>query len=294
MSVAMAVFTINDALTKLISVSMNMGQVMLIRGIMATLLIGLLAWRWGAFVRPRSMLHPMIGLRVLGETGATICFLAALKNMPIANISAVLQVLPLTVTMGAAFFLSEPVGWRRWSAIIAGFVGILIIIRPGFDGFNAYSLYGLAAVTFATMRDLTTRRIPDNVPTALISTATSAAVTLGGALLIVPYGGWSPMDGMSFGMLAIAALCIVCGYHFIIQALRVGDLSFIAPFRYMALLWALALGFLLFGDRPDLPMIIGATIVVCSGLYTLYRERFRGNLTPAAKSTSPSMAPEGT
>lgn len=194
MSVAMAGFTINDALTKLVAVSMNMGQVMLIRGMMATLLIGMLAWRWGAFVRPRSILHPMIGLRVAGETGATVCFMAALIHMPIANISAVMQVLPLTVTMGAAFFLSEPVGWRRWTAIVVGLIGILIIIRPGLDGFNAYSLYGLAAVAFATMRDLTTRRIPSDVPTPLISTATSAAVTLGGAFLIVPYGGWSPMD----------------------------------------------------------------------------------------------------
>lgn len=294
MSVAMAAFTVNDVLTKLIAQSMNMGQVMLIRGIMATLLIGLFAWRWGAFARLRSILHPMIALRVIGETGATICFLAALQHMPIANISAVLQVLPLTVTMGAALFLSEPVGWRRWSAIVAGFIGILIIIRPGFEGFNAYALYGLASVAFATMRDLTTRRIPPAVPTLLISTATSAAVTLAGAMLVVPYGGWAPVDGRSLGMLAAAALFLVFGYQFIIQALRAGDLSFIAPFRYTALLWALALGLLVFGDRPDLPMIIGASIVVCSGLYTLYRERFRGTMKPAAKSTSPSMTPGGT
>ncbi|MCR4266697.1 DMT family transporter [Nitratireductor sp. ZSWI3] len=294
MSVAMAGFTINDAMTKLVGSSMNIGQMMLIRGVMATLLIGLLAWRWGALARPRLIWHPMIALRVLGEAGATVCFLAALVQIPIANIAAVLQVLPLTVTMGAALFLAEPVGWRRWSAILVGFVGILIIIRPGFEGFNAYALYGLAAVAFATMRDLATRLIPDNVPTPLISTVTAATVTLAGAALVVPYGGWSPVDATSFALLVAASVCIVVGYHFIILSLRLGQLSFIAPFRYTSLLWSLALGFLLFADRPDLPMIVGATMVVCSGLYTLYRERIGGKITPAAKSTGPSMAPEGT
>nr|WP_281433604.1 DMT family transporter [Nitratireductor aquibiodomus] len=294
MCVALAGFTINDALTKLVAEVMNMGQVMLVRGVMATALMLLFTWRTKALQQPRAILHPMVALRVAGETGATICFLSALAHMPIANLTAVMQVLPLTVTMGAAFFLSEPVGWRRWSAIAVGFIGILIIIRPGFDAFNAYSLYGVAAVAFATMRDLTTRKIPEDIPSSLISTATAAAVTLAGAVLVVPYGGWSPMSNADFAILVGATLCVVCGYHFIVVSLRVGELSFIAPFRYTALLWAIALGIVLFGDWPDWAMILGAGLVVGSGLYTLYREQIIDRVKPAAESTTPSMATEGT
>lgn len=294
MSVAMAGFTINDAFVKLAASSMNMGQAILVRGFMMTFLIALLAWHLGALRGLRSILHPMVALRVFGEIGGTICFLMALLHMPIANIAAVLQVLPLTVTLGAALFFAEPVGWRRWSAIMIGFVGILIIIRPGFDAFNAYSLYGLGAVVFSTMRDLTTRKIPVSIPTPLISTVTSAAVACTGAILVMPYGGWSPLTAENLGLLAAAALCLTAAYHCIIQSLRVGELSFIAPFRYTGLLWALALGFAFFGDVPDIAMIIGALIVVGSGLYTLYRERITSEARPATQSTSPGMAPEGT
>ncbi|WP_295813626.1 DMT family transporter [uncultured Nitratireductor sp.] len=294
MSIAMAGFTVNDGLTKIVAEAMNMGQVMLVRGVMATLLMLFFAWRWKALRNPRAILHPMVGLRVAGETGATVCFLSALAHMPIANLTSVMQVLPLTVTMGAAFFLGEPVGWRRWSAILVGFLGIVIIIRPGFEAFNAYSLYGIAAVACATMRDLTTRRIPKDIPSPLISTATAAAVTVAGAVLIVPYGGWSPINGTDFTILVGATLCIVCGYHFIVLSLRSGDLSFIAPFRYTALLWAIAIGIALFGDWPDWAMIEGASLVISSGLYTLYREQIVDKVVPAAKSTSPSMATEGT
>ncbi|EIM75259.1 hypothetical protein A33O_08406 [Nitratireductor aquibiodomus RA22] len=229
MSIAMAGFTVNDGLTKLVAEAMNMAQVMLVRGVMATLVMLLLAWQWKAMKKPRAVLHPMVALRVAGETGATICFLSALAHMPIANLAAVMQALPLAVTLGAAFFLNEPVGWRRWSAIIVGFIGILIIIRPGFDAFNAYSLYGVAAVAFATMRDLTTRKIPSEIPSPMISTVTAASVTIAGAVLLVPYGGWSPMSGADFAILVGATLCIVCGYHFIVLSLRAGELSFIRP-----------------------------------------------------------------
>ena len=294
MSIAMAGFTVNDGLTKLVAEAMNMAQVMLVRGVMATLVMLLLAWQWKALKKPRAVLHPMVALRVAGETGATICFLSALAHMPIANLAAVMQALPLAVTLGAAFFLNEPVGWRRWSAIIVGFIGILIIIRPGFDAFNAYSLYGVAAVAFATMRDLTTRKIPSDIPSPMISTVTAASVTIAGAVLLVPYGGWSPMSGADFAILVGATLCIVCGYHFIVLSLRAGELSFIAPFRYTALLWAIGLGIVLFADWPDRVMMAGAFLVVCSGLYTLYREQVVNRTKPAARSTGPGMATEGT
>lgn len=293
MTVSMAGFTINDAITKAASESMNMGQVMFIRGIFATLFIGAVAWHQGALARPHAALQRHVVIRVLGEVCATVAFLVALSHLPLANVSAVLQALPLGVTMGAALFFGEPVGWRRWLAISVGFLGVLVVVRPGVEGFNAYSLFALLCVAFCVVRDLATRRIPAEVPSLLVSTATAAAVAVMGLVLIGPMGGWSPLRPTETSLLAVAALLLVFGYQFIILSMRVGDISFIAPFRYSALIWAIALGFFVFGDIPDAAMVIGASLVVASGLYTLFRERVVGRARPAAESTSPAMAPDG-
>ena len=286
-------FTLNDAITKFSSESMNMAQVMLIRGAFASLFVGLLAWQRGALDRPASMLQPMVALRVAGEAGATVSFLLALAHLPIANVSAVLQALPLAVTMGAALVFNEGVGWRRWLAIAVGFAGVLIIVRPGFEGFSVYSLLALASVACCAVRDLATKRVPQAIPTLLVSTATALAMTVLGAALLSPMGGWTPMSGEATALLALAAVLVLIGYQFIIMAMRSGDIAFIAPFRYTALLWAILLGLVVFGDIPDLPMIVGASIIVGSGLYALYRERVVGKRQTAAESAGPDMAPDG-
>jgi drug/metabolite transporter (DMT)-like permease len=293
MMVAMIGFTLNDAITKFSSESMNMAQVMLIRGAFASLFVGLLAWQRGALALPGSMLQPMVAVRVAGEAGATVSFLIALAHLPIANVSAVLQALPLAVTMGAALVFNEGVGWRRWLAIAIGFSGVLIIVRPGFEGFSVYSLLALACVACCAVRDLATKRIPQAIPTLLVSTATALAMTVLGAALLSPMGGWTPMAGKSTVLLALAAVLVVIGYQFIIMAMRVGDVSFVAPFRYTALLSSILLGLFIFGDVPDLPMILGATVIVGSGLYALYRERIVGRRKTAAESAGPDMAPDG-
>jgi len=293
MVVAMSGFTLNDAITKVASESMNMAQVMLIRGAFASLFVGLLAWQRGALALPGSMLQPMVAIRVIGEAGATASFLIALAHLPIANVSAVLQALPLAVTMGAALVFNEGVGWRRWLAIAIGFAGVLIIVRPGFEGFSIYSLLALACVACCAVRDLATKRIPQAIPTLLVSTTTALAMTMLGAALLLPMGGWTPMTGETTAFLALAAVLVVIGYQFIIMAMREGDISFIAPFRYTALLWSILLGLFIFGDVPDLPMILGAIVIVGSGLYALYRERIVGRRKTAAESAGPDMAPDG-
>ncbi|MEO5758958.1 MAG: DMT family transporter [Mesorhizobium sp.] len=293
MIVAMVGFTLNDAITKFSSESMSMAQVMLVRGVFASLLVGLLAWQRGALASPRSMLQPLVAIRVIGEAGGTVSFLIALSHLPIASVSAVLQALPLAVTMGAALVFNEGVGWRRWLAIAVGFAGVMIIVRPGFEGFSVYSLLALACVAFCAVRDLATKRIPQAIPTLLVSTVTALAMTVVGAALLAPMGGWAPMTGNSVALLALAAVLVLIGYQFIIMAMRAGDISFIAPFRYTALIWSILLGLTIFGDVPDLPMIIGATIIIASGLYALYRERIVGRRKIVAESTGPAMAPDG-
>jgi drug/metabolite transporter (DMT)-like permease len=235
MMVSMAGFTVNDVLVKLASTEMNMGQVMLVRGFFATLLIAALAWHQGALRSPRLSLHPMVILRSTGELGATMFFLIALAHLPIGNISAILQALPLVVTIGASMSLGEPVGWWRWLSICAGFAGVLIVIRPSFDGFSIYSMAVLGSVFCGTIRDFATRAVPQHVPTPLVSVMTAVMVTIAGAGIVQPLGDWTPMDGWELGAMVAAGGLLIVGYQFIILAMRKGDISFIAPFRYTAL-----------------------------------------------------------
>jgi drug/metabolite transporter (DMT)-like permease len=293
MAISMAGFTINDALTKSVIGEMNAAQVMVVRGTFATIMIGLLAWHSGVFRALGLIRRPLVAIRAIAEVGSTLCFLAALAQMPLANVSAILQALPLAVTMGAALFMNEPVGWRRWTAILVGFAGVLIIVRPGFEGFNSYAPLALLCVAFCAVRDLITRRIPDGIPTLAVSFATALFVTISGGVLVVPYGGWTEMTVSSTSLLFAAAVLLMVGYQFIIMAMRVGDISFVAPFRYTALIWALLIGFLVFREVPDNAMLVGAAIVVASGLYTLYRERHAGKTQPVTETTTAAMAPDG-
>ena len=275
MAVSMAGFTINDTFVKLASAELNAGQIMFVRGLMASFMLWVLCWRTGALRPPRMLLNKAVFGRSAFEMLATVTFLTGLAHMPIGNASAILQALPLAVTMGAALFLGEPVGWRRWAAILAGFIGVIIIVRPGAEGFNAWALLILACVVFAAARDLVTKSAPSEIPSSFMSMSTAMLITLAGLILIVPFGGWVPLSLKSFTWLAAASFFILFGYQCIILSVRTGEVGFIAPFRYTSLLWAIGLGFLVFGDVPDTWMIVGSLIVVASGVYTFHRERIR-------------------
>jgi drug/metabolite transporter (DMT)-like permease len=288
MAISMAGFTINDTFVKIATQEMNVAQIMFVRGLMASLMIAALAWWMGA-LRPVSFIwKPGVLARSVGEMAATVTFLAGLAHMPIGNASAILQALPLAVTLGAVLFLGEKVGWRRWTAIFVGFLGVLIIVRPGMEGFSQYSLLILACVFAAAFRDLSTRRAPADVPSLYMTLVTAAMISLTGLVLIVPFGGWTPMTGRSFAILFAAACFIIFGYLFIINAMRGGDIGFIAPFRYTSLIWALGLGFLVFGDIPDRLTIIGAALVIGSGTYSFYRERIRARRIQSAVLPEPA------
>ena len=286
MSLAMAAFLLNDTITKVLSADMNMGQIMILRGIVASALIFALAHYRGALRPVRLLFQPAVLLRIIGEAGAAITFLIALAEIPIANVTSIFQALPLAVTMGAALFLAEPVGWRRWSAIAVGFAGVMVIVRPGLEGFSVYSLLVLASVLFAALRDLATRMVSDDVPSLFLSALTTPLVGLSGLLIVWPLGGWSPVAPSHVAFLCTAAVLLLIGYQFIIMAMRGGaDISYVAPFRYTSLVWSIAVGYLVFGDIPDVFMIAGAIIIVASGLYTLYRERARPQAEPIAAET---------
>src|SRR5690349_3546956 len=232
MAVGMASFTLNDAITKEMSSEMNFGQVMLVRGVFAMLLMAALFFRRPKLHSLSPVMARSVALRVAAEVAGTIAFLTAIVHLPLANTAAIFQALPLAVTLGAAVFLREPVGWRRWLAISAGFVGVLVIIRPGLAGFSEFSLYALLSVVFFAVRDLATRRIPAQVPSLFVTFVTTVAVMVTGGFILFPLGGWAPLSTKGVALLALAAVLVLTGYQCVIIALRSGDISAIAPFRY--------------------------------------------------------------
>lgn len=290
----MAVFTVSDTIMKYVAGEMNIGQAIFIRGLFATIVIGSIGVATGTLRISRQALHPFVLLRVAADTVTTFAYLVALKHIPLGDTVAIFQALPVAVTLGAALFLKEYVGWRRWLAIAFGFLGVLIVAGPGGGGFSPYAILLLGAVATAAARDLLIRGIPQQIPATVISFVNSCSVMAVGALLVQPFGGWTPPAAGSIGALALAAAMLAIGYQFFILSTRLGDVSFIAPFRYTSLMWGLLLGALVFGEVPDAAMLAGASMILASGLYTLHRERVvrraRNAAESAAKSPPPGVA----
>lgn len=272
MMASMAAFTVNDAFMKGLSDALPLNQALFLRGLMTIALMLPLARALGA-----GRLHfsaadrRLIRWRNVMEVGTAYFFLTAVFNMPLANASAIMQALPLTITLAGAVFLGQAVGWRRLSAILVGLCGVLLIVRPGFDGFNIYSVYVVIAVCLVTTRDILSRKLSAEVATIDVALMNAISVTLVfGALSLVTE--WAPLDAGILLQLAASACFVIGGYTFAVAAMRVGEVAVIAPFRYTSLLWALVLGYAAFGDWPDPLTFVGAGIVVVTGIYTFYRE----------------------
>ncbi len=281
MALSMVGFVSNDTLTKCVSDELGLFQIIFIRGLFTMTLIGCFAYARGVlFYRPDRRDTSLLALRLFGELGGTYCFLTALFNMPLANASAILQSLPLAVTLAAALFLGEKVGWRRYTAIFIGFLGVLIIVRPGFEGFNAFALWAVAAVFFVTIRDLSTRCLSHDVPSLFVTFLTASGVTLM-ATVSLPFSEWKPVTETHLLFIGGAACLVFVGYFFGITAMRHGEIGFVSPFRYTLMIWAILLGYLVFGDFPDFPTLLGSAIVVGMGVYTFYREGRRNKLAKA-------------
>ena len=273
MNVAMAAFTVGDATMKLVTETLPLFQTIAMRGAVSVAVLTVIAARSGVLL---PALGPQdrwrLGLRTLAEVGATVLFLGALLHMPLANLSALMQTLPLAVTLGAALAFAEPIGWRRLLAIFIGFCGVLLIIRPGSAGFDIWSVAGLGSVACVVVRDLVTRRMSRALPSAVVALAASIAVALMG-LAGTLVTGWSPVGLREVLLVVFAAGALIVGYLSSVKTMRVGEIGFVAPFRYTALIWAILLGWLVFGTLPDALTLVGAGIVIATGIFTLYRER---------------------
>ena len=273
MTCCVLAYVLNDAVMKLLFEDIDFFQAIFLRGLVSLPPLLVLALMTKTLLQKYSAKNQrFMIIRILAEIGTTVTFLTALKHMPLANVTAILQSLPLAITMAAAIFLGEPVGWRRWSAICLGFTGVLIIIRPGLAGFNSYSLLALAAVLLLTVREISTRQLDKKIPTVTVALSTTLGITAFAALMLIG-DEWAEINFVSWSLIIAAAAAVTVATLLSVVAMRTGDIGFVSPFRYTSLIGAIGLGILLFGEWPDGMTLLGAVIIAFAGVYSLYREQ---------------------
>lgn len=274
MAGAMSCFVVNDAFVKYVSQTVPIAQMVFVRSIFVTLIIFAIARATGAMSRMADAVRPRVLLRAVIDASATLLYLAALVHLPIANATAINLAAPLFMTVFAVMFLREQVTLARWLAILAGFAGVVLIIQPRAEGFNAWALLSLAATVLHATRDLLTRGIPQGIPSILITVAaTVSAVVMSGIWTFTQ--GWHPIGGVELLLVACAAFFVSAGFYLIVASMRQGEMSVIGPFRYTGLLVALVLGYAIWGDIPNLLAWAGIVLMMASGLYILLGERRR-------------------
>jgi drug/metabolite transporter (DMT)-like permease len=276
MTLSMAGFAMEDMFIKLIAGAVPTWQIIAVMGLGGAPLFAVLTLARREPLLTRAYLSVPVMIRLFGEIMGRVGLVTAIALVPLSTASAILQATPLAVALGAALVYRDPVGWRRWCAIAAGFCGVLIVIRPGMEGFDIRSLFAVLAVIGLGARDLATRSIPSTTssmqlsfiaflsffPTALVLSLFSDAAFV------------MPDARLSLLMLAMV-LFGALGYYMIVAAMRVGEVTFVTPFRYARVLFAIVIGVTVFGERPDIWVLVGAVLIVGSGIYSVWRERKR-------------------
>lgn len=277
MVLAMLLFALEDLFIKSLSSELSIGVILVVLGSGGGAVFALATKYRRERLLDRALLSRAVVLRNIGEMIGTMGFVTAIALTPLASASAILQANPLVVTLGAALFLGAEVGWRRWLAILIGFGGVLLIVQPGLDGFEPASLFAVQGVIGLAIRDLATRAVPASVSSMQLSTYGFLSVVPVGMVMILWDGAAHWPEPVHLSRFGAAIVMGVCGYYAIVAAMRIGDIAVVTPFRYSRLIFAMIIGFFVFGEVPDLWTVIGGVIVVASGLFTLIREaRLRG------------------
>jgi len=271
---AMGAFVCNDTIVKIVGAHLPVGELIALRGIMAVaILTAICAWQ-GLLPDLSKIRQKNVLMRSGCDLFATVSFVTALVHMPIANLTSVMQAVPLAVALLSMLFLGEEVGWRRMIAIVGGFIGVLMIVKPSVSTFDLYELLALAIVFFVAVRDLLTKTIPARIPVFVVALANAGFVTFGGVVLMLFQGAVWPKPWEA-GILALAACFLSAGYLLMVATLRLGELTATAPFRYSVMLFAIISGIVVFGEFPDWIAILGMVLIVICGLYAAHREAKR-------------------
>jgi drug/metabolite transporter (DMT)-like permease len=274
MLAAMLFFILNDTLLKLASATLPPGEIMAVRGLFATAMALAIVAAMGEPGSIRKLASPFALLRACLEAVVAFLFISSLPHLPIAIITAIVQSTPLIMTAAMVAFGLERVGWRRWSAIAVGFVGVLVIVRPGPEGLNAYALVALGTAVLVAGRDLATRFVPADVPSTVVALASTAAVGLAGAVAGLGET-WPPLGARETAYIVGAGILVTLGNLANIMAFRGTDVSVVSPFRYSVIVWAILLGVVVFGELPDPTAFLGIALIAGSGVYTIHREQVR-------------------
>lgn len=275
MIASMLVFTCVDACMKMAGRYVSTGQLLLVVSIGSlAIFLPLLKRQGAAFFSRRALERPVL-VRSAGELLAWFGLTEALRAAGLGTVTAVMQVQPLVVVLGAALFLSEPVGWRRWSAVLVGFLGVLVILGPGVADFDAGLLWTIPAIVGLTMRDLASRVLPRGVSTGFAVSWAMVAIAAYSLVLIWSDGGWKPVAAAGWGWMALLILLVSLGMALITVAMRTGEASVVAPLRYTRIVFGLGLAYLFFGEVPGASIWLGAGLIVGAGLYSYWREMRR-------------------
>ncbi|MGB1236064.1 MAG: DMT family transporter [Planktomarina sp.] len=272
MIAAMGAFAVEDGIIKILSGGLPTGQILILIGIGGTFVFTAWALAKGDSFERSKVLHPAVVIRTLAELVGTCGFVASLALADISVISAIVQVNPLIVTLGAALFLGEYVGPRRWAAIFIGMIGVLIILRPGSAEFDPAYLLTLLGVIGLSVRDVATRRVPRDISTQVMAAIGFGAVIPAGLILMAFGQTWTEMDVWEMATIPVAVIIGVVAYVCIITATRIGEISAVTPFRYSRLIFGAMVGIIMFGETIDTWTIVGSGIIVASGLYAFWRE----------------------
>ncbi|MBO9473353.1 DMT family transporter [Shimia sp. R10_1] len=271
---AMLGFTLEDMFIKALSASLPVGQILMSLGIGSGSVFAILAIARRDRIFAPAAWSPIMMLRTLSEALGAVLFATALARVDLSTVAAVFQTLPLVITLGAALFLGEAVGWRRLTAILVGFFGVMLIIRPGTAGFDPNALLVLGAVLAVAVRDLITRRIDASVSSFVVSFQSFASLIPAGMLLqMLNTSTYEALSHSHLLMFAGAVVFGAAGYWGVVTALRIGEASVVAPFRYSRLLFSILIGMLVFSERPDMLTLLGASLIIGSGLFTFLREQ---------------------
>ncbi len=270
MTISMAGFAVEDVFVKAAAQALPLGQVLLTIGLLGMLMFAALARAKGEAVLPPAFLSSAMLIRSVFEVTGRLFYGLAITLTALSTTSAILQATPLVVVAAAAFVFGEKVGWQRWAAVLVGFLGVLVILRPGSD-FSTLSLLAVVGLLGFAGRDLATRAAPKGLSNRQLGALGFAMLASAGAILLVITGGAKTPDPVTLWLLVGGTLFGTAGYHALTYAMRTGDVSAVTPFRYTRLVFALILAMVLFGERPDLATWIGAALVVGSGIFALTR-----------------------
>jgi drug/metabolite transporter (DMT)-like permease len=273
---AMAAFAVEDALVKAVTASLPVAQVLVLFGAGGAIVFAAAALVRGERLFGADAVSPPMRVRVCFEVAGRLFYTLALALTPLSATTAILQATPIVVVAGAAVLFGETVGWRRWTAIVVGLIGVLIILRPAPGSFSPLSMLAVLGMVGFAGRDLASRAAPSSLSTAALGFYGFVALMLAGAL----YAGWEQRafvlhDGRTWLMLAAIAALGACAYASLMKAMRTGAVASVTPFRYSRLLFGVALGVILFDEGVDLAMAVGCGVVVASGLFILWRSRRR-------------------